>query len=157
MKTMYYVATVVRAYRLALDRYFDDPEEYVTDPKLVAEVGKVSHRHFTTGFFYGDPKGSAQNYTSSSYIKEYSFTGKVLSYDENTGSAVVEQRNKMDRGDVIEMFGPGESSFLQVLDEMYDNDTGEKLDSAPHAQQILKIRLDRAAGPGWLIRKRTEE
>lgn len=157
MKTMYYVATVVRAYRLALDAYFRDPDHYEFDPKLLDEVGKASHRHFTTGFFYGDPKGSAQNYTSSSYIKDYSFTGKILSYDKETHFAVVEQRNKMDQGDMIEVFGPGDGEFSQVLTEMYDCETGEKLASAPHAQQMLKIKMDNDAGAGWLLRKKIDQ
>ncbi len=157
MKTMYYVATVVRAYRLAIDSYFEDPAGYRLDPELYDEVCKVSHRHFTTGFFYGDPKDSAQNYTSSSYIKEYSFIGKVLTYDKNTGLAVVEQRNKMEKGDVIELFGPGKDQFSQVLTEMYDNETGEQICSAPHAQQVIRIRLDHDAAAGWLLRKKTDE
>ncbi|MBR2546956.1 MAG: U32 family peptidase [Eubacterium sp.] len=157
MKTMYYVATVVRAYRLAIDSYFEDPDGYRLDPELYDEVCKVSHRHFTTGFFYGDPKGSAQNYTSSSYIKEYSFIGKVLTYDKNTCLAVVEQRNKMEKGDVIELFGPGKDQFSQVLTEMYDNETGEQISSAPHAQQVVRIRLDHDAAAGWLLRKKTDE
>ena len=106
-KTMYYVATITRAYRLAIDSYMSDPENYQFDPELLDEVKKVSHRRFTTGFFYGNPGASAQNYSTSSYIKAYSFTGKVLSFDKETGYAVVEQRNKMDQGDVIEVFGPG--------------------------------------------------
>ena len=157
MKTMYYVATVVRAYRLAIDEYFRDPDNYTFDPELLREVEKVSHRHFTTGFFYGDPKGSAQNYSSSSYIKTYSFTGKVISYDERTGFAAVEQRNKMDVGDVIEVFGPGDNTFSQVLGEMYDLDTGERLMSAPHAQQMLKIKMEKSVGAGWLLRKKIDQ
>ena len=157
MKTMYYVAAVVRAYRLAIDEYFRDPDNYTFDPELLREVEKVSHRHFTTGFFYDDPKGSAQNYSSSSYIKTYSFTGKVISYDERTGFAAVEQRNKMDVGDVIEVFGPGDNTFSQVLDEMYDLDTGERLMSAPHAQQMLKIKMEKSAGAGWLLRKKIDQ
>ena len=157
MKTMYYVAAVVRAYRLAIDEYFRDPDNYTFDPELLREVEKVSHRHFTTGFFYDDPKGSAQNYSSSSYIKTYSFTGKVISYDERTGFAAVEQRHKMDVGDVIEVFGPGDNTFSQVLGEMYDLDTGERLMSAPHAQQMLKIKMEKSVGAGWLLRKKIDQ
>ena len=155
-KTMYYVATITRAYRLAIDSYMSDPENYEFDPELLDEVKKVSHRRFTTGFFYGNPGASAQNYSTSSYIKTYSFTGKVLSFDKETGYAVVEQRNKMDQGDVIEVFGPGKEQFSQVLDEMYDYETGERIESAPHAQQIIKIRMNGNAEAGWLLRKKID-
>ena len=157
MKSMYYVAATVRAYRIAIDRYYDDPEHYVFDQSLLDEVGKVSHRKFTTGFFYGNPGASAQNYSSSNYIKTYSFTGKVISYDERTGFAEVEQRNKMEKGDVIEVFGPGEHMFVQKLDEMYDLASGEPLKSAPHAQQKLKIKMAEPVKTGCLIRKRIDQ
>ena len=153
MKTVYYVAATVRAYRLAIDSYYRDPENYRFDESLLSEVGKVSHREFTTGFFYGEPGSSAQNYSSSNYIKTYSFTGKVISYDEKTGFAEVEQRNKMVVGDNIEVFGPGDNLFSHKLEEMYDLKTGEKVMSAPHAQQMLRIKMEHPVKENYLIRK----
>lgn len=154
MKSVYYVAATVRAYRLAIDAYYEDPESWEPDEELLSEVGKVSHRNFTTGFFYGNPGASAQNYSSSSYIKDYSFTGKVISYDGKTHLALVEQRNKMDAGDTIEVFGPGKALFTQVLQEMYDAETGEKLISCPHAQQMIRIKMDEPVKENYLIRKK---
>ena len=63
----------------------------------------------------------------------------------------------MDVGDVIEVFGPGDNTFSQVLDEMYDLDTGERLMSAPHAQQMLKIKMEKSVGAGWLLRKKIDQ
>ncbi|MBR3146551.1 MAG: U32 family peptidase [Eubacterium sp.] len=154
MKSVYYVAATVRAYRLAIDAYYDDPEGCKPDSELLDEVGKASHRNFTTGFFYGDPGDSAQNYSSSNYIKDYSFTGKVISYDEETGLALVEQRNKMSEGETIEIFGPGRSGFSQILREMYDAESGERLESCPHAQQMIRIRMDQPVRENYLIRKK---
>ena len=153
MKTVYYVAATVRAYRIAIDSYYRDPENYRFDESLLSEVGKVSHREFTTGFFYGDPGSSAQNYSSSNYIKTYSFTGKVISYDECDGFATVEQRNKMVEGDTIEVFGPGDNLFSQKLEEMYDLETGDRITSAPHAQQMLRIKMEHPVKENYLIRK----
>ena len=154
MKSVYYVAATVRAYRLAIDAYYEDPEGWKPDDELYSEVCKVSHRNFTTGFFYGDPGASAQNYSSSTYIKEYSFTGKVISYDEDTGTALVEQRNKMTLGDTIEVFGHGNASFSQVLTEMYDAETGERLESCPHAQQMIRIKMEKPVKENYLLRKK---
>jgi putative protease len=103
---------------------------------------------------YGNPGASAQNYSSSTYIKEYSFTGKVISYDEDTGTALVEQRNKMTLGDTIEVFGPGNTSFSQVLTEMYDAETGERLESCPHAQQMIRIKMEKPVKENYLLRKK---
>ena len=157
MKTAYYVATTVRAYRAAIDAYYADPDKYDFDDNLLDEVKKVSHREFTTGFFYGNPGASAQNYKDSNYIKSYSFTGKVLSYDNETCFATVEQRNKMVKGDVIEIFGPEMDTFTQILDEMYDAETGEPLESAPHAQQILMIRMKKPVKENYLIRMKINQ
>ena len=67
---------------------------------------------------------------------------------------MVEQRNKMSIGEEIEVFGPNADFYAQILTEMYDFETGEPLESAPHPQQMLKIKLDGFAAPYFMIRKR---
>ncbi|MCI2061360.1 MAG: U32 family peptidase [Eubacteriaceae bacterium] len=153
MKSMFYVATTVGAYRKAIDAYYDDPENYTPDPSWMTEVRKASHREFTTGFYYNKPTNEDQNYLTSAYTRDYSFIGKVLSYDEETGMAVVEQRNKMSTGEEIEVFGPGTDFFTQTLSEMYDEE-GTPIGSAPHPQQIVRIKLEKPAGYNFLLRKR---
>ena len=81
VKSDFYVATVVKAYRQAIDAYFADPEGYQTDPAWLEEVKKVSHRDYTTGFFFGRPGAEEQNYENSSYIRNYDIVGVVLEYD----------------------------------------------------------------------------
>ena len=95
IKSVFYVATVVRAYRMALDAYLQDPEAYVFSEEWFTELCKVSHREFTTGFYYGKPGSEGQNYETSQYRRDTVFLGVILSYDEKTGMALVEQRNKM--------------------------------------------------------------
>lgn len=150
MKSVFYVATTVGAYRKAIDDYYDGRP---FDRSLLEEVSKVSHRKFTTGFFYNKPSGEDQDYLTSDYVREYAFAGKVLSYDENSGMANVEQRNKMVIGDEIEVFGPGAPFFKQKIEVMLD-ENGEPISSAPHAQQIVKIKMDQPAGENYLIRKK---
>ena len=133
MKSVFYVATIVHAYRRAIDAYFDDPENYRVDPKWLEEVKKVSHREFTTGFFYNQPTNRDQNYQTSAYTREYSFVGVVREYDEKTGYAIVEQRNKMVLGDEIEVFGPDIDFFIQNITEMYDLESGEAVESASYS------------------------
>ena len=62
VKTEYYLATVVKAYREAIDKYFEDPENFKIDPMWLSELKKVSHRDYTTGFYFGRPDGNEQNY-----------------------------------------------------------------------------------------------
>ncbi len=150
MKSMFYVATVVGAYRKAIDDYMAGRP---FDESLLDEVGKVSHRKFTTGFFFSQPGAEGQDYLTSDYIRDYAFVGKVLDYDPESGLATVEQRNKMVIGDEIEVFGPGHPFFAQKISEMY-NDAGEPIESAPHPQQILKMKMEEPVGENWLIRKK---
>ena len=118
------------------------------------ELLKASHREFTTGFYYGKPGHEEQNYRTSRYTKEYSFIGKVLSYNEETGIAKVEQRNKMNVGDHIEVFGPDISFFPMTITDLADWESGEKLESAPHAQQILAMHMAEPVKPGYILRKK---
>ena len=153
MKSVFYVACVVGAYRKALDAYYEDPKGYKFDENWFAEMTKASHREFTTGFYFDKPTNEDQNYQTSAYTRDYSFTGMVKDYDENTGIAVVEQRNKMVTGDEIEVFGPGMDSFTQILEEMRDEEDNP-VDSAPHPQQILKIKMKRPAARNYMLRKK---
>ena len=152
MKSMYYVATVVSAYRSALDKYLADPENYTFDPSDFDELCKASHREFTHGFYYSKPTGNDQNYYSSDYIRDYSFVGLVREHDEKTGLTTVEQRNKFSVGDTVEIFGPHTPYYEEIIEEMYDEE-GNAVMSAPHPQQILRIRFRRTPGRDFIIRK----
>lgn len=154
MKSIYYVATVIHAYRQAIDAYYADPDNYSFDKEWLTELKKASHREFTTGFYFNQPTNEDQNYLTSAYNREYTFIGIVRSYDEATGYGVVEQRNKMTKGDEIEIFGPDISYFKQTLEEIYDLESGEALESAPHPQQMLKIKLDRPVKTDYILRKK---
>ena len=155
MKSVFYVATVVAAYRRAIDAYYEDPEHYVFREEWMAELKKVSHREFTTGFYFHKPTNLDQNYQTSAYTRDYTFTGMVRSYDPETGYAIVEQRNKMVIGDEIEVFGPHTDFFTQILREMYNED-GEAIQAAPHPQQILKIRMEQPVEANFMLRKKKD-
>lgn len=156
MKSPYYVATVVRAYRMAIDEYLADPSNYQFNPKWLEEVKKASHRDHTTGFYFGKPSGNEQLYTSSSYIRTYDFLGVVLGYNSDTGIATVEQRNRIFVGDKVEVFGPYKEHFNQIIEKMWDKDDKE-ISVAPHAQQIIKIKMDKPVEAWDIIRKPREE
>ena len=156
MKSAFYVATVVEVYRKAIDKYYEDPENYQFNPDWLTELKKVSHRDFTTGFYYGKASNEAQNYETSAYTREYDFIGKVLDYDKETKIATVEQRNKMVFGDEIEVFGPYTDFWVQKLDYLKDEE-GNDLEAAPHPQQILKIKMEHPVKEGFMLRKRKEK
>lgn len=152
VKTSYYVATVVGAYRREIDRYFADPDNYTFNQDEYAELCKVSHRPYTTGFYYHKPDENSQVYTTSSYIRDYELIGLVLDYDESTGIATITQRNRFFKGDEIEIIQPMKPYFTQTVDYM-ENEEGEAVDVAPHAEQILKIPVKEPVVKGAMLRK----
>ncbi len=141
MKTVFYVGTIVKAYRQAIDDYFNNPQIYQSKlDYYIKEVSKASHREYTTGFYYGKPSGNEQIYTNNSYIRTYEFIGIVLDYDKETKIATIEQRNKFSVREQIEIMQPN-GYFKQTITEMY-NENGNKIESAPHPKQIVKIKLE---------------
>ncbi len=156
MKSVFYVATIVHAYRQAIDAYYADPENYTFKEEWFREMKKVSHREFTTGFYFNKPTNKDQNYQTSAYTREYTFVGLVKSYDAETGVAVVEQRNKMVLGDEIEIFGPDIDFFTQKLTYLKDEEN-QDIEAAPHPQQILHIKMDQPVKPGYMLRKKKEQ
>ena len=141
VKTSYYVATIVKAYREEIDRYFEDPDNYVFDTRQYEELCKVSHRPYSTGFYLGKPTENEQVYTDSSYIRDYDLIGMVLDYDEKTKIATITQRNRFFVGDEIEIIQPKMPFIKQKITYM-ENEKGESIDCAPHAQMIVKIPVD---------------
>ena len=151
MKSVHYVASVVKAYRMALDAACAGTP-YEVRAEWTEELGKVSHRAYTTGFFFGKTTEEDQIYGSSSYEQTSDFVGLVHSYDAESGLATVEQRNNMKLGQEIEIFQPRGASFRQELREMWDAD-GQPITAAPHPQQIVRIRMAQAVEPSSILRR----
>ncbi len=141
-KSEYYLATIVKIYKEALNDYLEDPKLYESKKEYyLGELRKTSHRDFTTGFYLGNPDENSHVYESNSYIRNYDFCAIVLDYDNETKLATIEQRNKFVVGDELEHFSTEGNFNKIIINEMYNED-GEKVDSAPHPQQILKVKVD---------------
>ncbi len=153
-KSIYYVANIVRAYKIAVDYYYNN-KDFNVDESWLKEIKKASHRKFTTGFYFKKPDEHDQLYESSSYVREYDFIGIVLEYNEETKIATIEQRNKFSVGDKIEIMGP-DFFMTEIVIEEIINDKGISIQSAPHARQIVKIKSETVLKPYYLIRKLKE-
>lgn len=156
VKSEYYLATVIRSYRMAIDKYYEDRENYKFDPYLLNEIKKVSHRDFTTGFFYNKANESSQVYEDNSYIRVYDFVGIVLDYDRDTKIAKIEQRNRVFKNEELEVFGPGIKHFNIKIDFM-KNDKDEEIEVANHAKQIFYIKSDIDMEKGYMLRRKSNE
>jgi putative protease len=155
MKSIHYAATVVNTYRQLIDQYYADPDNFEADPELLAELRKISHRDYTKGFYYGKPEAEGQRYESSSYLRSYDFMGVVRDYDPNKAEAVVEVRNKIFKGDELELIVPGEKTFRVTAEYLLDEE-GEEIEAAPHPKQLIKIPLATEVPAGSLLRRQKE-
>ena len=140
MKSVYYVSTVVKAYRQAIDAYFQNPQTYTLDEKIFGEVAKVSHREYTTGFYFDKITSEDHNFETSAYKHTYDFIGIVMGYDDTKKQLIVEQRNNFGVGDEVELCPPEGENKKMVINEMFD-DKLEKIEKAPHPQQQVYITL----------------
>lgn len=138
MKSLYYVAAVVKAYRQAVDAYLESPKDYKFKDEWMDSLLKVSHRQYHTGFYFGD---NEQVVDSSAYVKNAEIVGIVREFDEATNIATIEQRNKVFDNDTVDILRSEGDIFSVVLKDMTENN-GEKIESAPRAQMLFKVRVD---------------
>lgn len=107
LKSIYYVGAVTRAYRKAIDLYFDDAKAYEKEKEsFLAEIRKTSNRGFTTGFYLNKPDPTTNNYETSRAKEEYRFVGIVVSYDKKVKMAEIEAKNHIEIGDHLEIVTP---------------------------------------------------
>ena len=137
MKSIFYVASVVKAYREALDSYFENPEGYESNPKWMELLMRPSHRTYHTGFYFG--KDNMQVYDSSAYERGYDIIGIVRSYEN--GIVTIEQRNKIVNGDSAEVMKPIGDNIHVHLRNMKD-ENGNEIESANKPQMIFTAEVD---------------
>ncbi|STA99714.1 peptidase U32 family protein [Clostridium baratii] len=154
MKSSYYVAAIVKAYRQAVDAYLADKENYEFKEEWMDILMQVSHRQYSTGFYFGE--NNKQIYENSSYIRNADIVGVVKAYDEDTKIATIEQRNKVLEGDTVQVLSPVGEVYTVTLNELKDQN-GEKIESAPRAQMIFEAKLERAVKVNDMLIKSKEE
>lgn len=155
VKNELYIATVIGAYRRAIDAYYKDKENYKLDSELVDELTKISYRRYTTGFFFGKPSSEDQVYDRSTYIQEYKTAGVVTEYNSETKEAIIEQRNRFFVGDEIEVITPNKPVYKFKIDKMLD-ENDEEISVAPHPQMIVKMKIDYPVEKYSILRKKED-
>ena len=147
-KSAYYAAIVTGAYRHVLDDVAAGRE---VDPVWRDEVEHVSHRHYSTGFFYGPP---GQYYENSRYIRDWQICAVVIACDSD-GNATLSLRNKFRAGDEIEVVGPDTKPFTMVA-PMMEAEDGAPLDEPRTPQMVFRMKLPRAVPPMSFVRHAVE-
>ena len=152
MKGEYYLATVINAYRRAIDEYYKIGDKYKENPLFITELKKTFHRAFTTAYTLSD-NDKTVNYDGSQSMGNSLFIANALGYDEEKGLSIIEMRNRFKVGDELEILSPNEY-FNQkfVVDKMY-NEKGEEVEDAKLVQQKLYIKTPFKLQEGDILRK----
>lgn len=147
-KSAYYAAIVTGAYRHGLDAVAAGEE---IDPVWRDEVEHVSHRPYSTGFYYGPP---GQYYANSRYVREWQVVALVMDCDAE-GNATLSLRNKFRTGDTVELVGPDLRPFAMTVGQMQD-ESGAVLEEPRTPQMIFHMKLPKAVPPYTLVRHAVE-
>lgn len=152
-KSAYYVSVITNAYRMAVDSYYKNPDNFKLEPWIHDEVFKVSHRKYCTGFFFGHPK-DCQYYETGGYIRNYTVVGVI---DEcKNGRIYATQRNRFFVGDEIEIFSPKTKPVTLKVSEIF-NENNESVESANHAMMKFSIPCDIVFPENAIIRMKEKE
>lgn len=153
MKSIYYIATVVRAYRNLIDEYLRTGK--VNYNYYEEELKKAESRESSTGFLLGQVTKDQQLYNQRSEKITKEFCGYVLDYDEQSNIATIEQRNYFEPGDYLEFFGPSLPNTTYQVTKIFSEE-GQELDAARHPQQILKIYVPFKLAKHDMVRRLTK-
>lgn len=149
VKSAYYIATVVRAYRRAIDSYLKDPENYKFDESLDKEVISSSHRPFTSGFYFGNPMGDGQYNNNQVAIPKSTFKGEV--HEAKDGRIYFTLKNGLNEGETVSVMGPEGDVIVEVKD--LRNDENKHVERANVPQTVYSFLYDKDASEGFYIRQ----
>lgn len=150
-KSSYYVSVVTNAYRCAVDELMRDPEDYRPARWILDEVKKVSHRQYSTGFFFGTPE-AGQYYDNGGYQRSYDVVAVAEGYRD--GRLIVTQRNKFAVGDTVEVLEPGKPPFVWTISAIYED--GAAVQAACHPMAQLELPCPHPTAEGAILRRAAE-
>ncbi len=153
MKSPYYVATVINAYRRAfkyLEESIKNNTKYVCPKELIEELENTSHRRYTTGFYLG---ANDKEYTLSSMPIQKSEFMAVVVEDAKNGKALIEQRNRFKIGDELVVLSPFDSFEKHIKVDNMENEKGEKIEDALRVQEKLYLFTNLQLKAGDILRK----
>ena len=155
LKTEYYLATVVRAYRMAIDDYYKDKENFNSE-KYLTELETVKTRGLSEFYYSNSNNQDIHDYSGQNENLKYEYGAKVIETDDN-GITTVEIKNKLSKGDILEVLIPGsmENNGFEI-EELYDVDTNELIQTINPGKkgQRVKIKIPFETKEGYIIRRK---
>lgn len=152
MKSEYYLATVINAYRRAIDEYYKIGDKYKENKTFYDELLKTNHRVFTTAYMLGGNTETV-NYSDSQSAGEKQFAAVVTEGTNDNGYFVAEMRNRFKKGDKLEVLTPGENFIKIIIVDKMTDENEEIIDDAKIVQQKIRIYSDINVSAGDILRK----
>lgn len=154
-KSAYYTAVVTHAYRQALDAYFAHPSPDFRVPDWVlAEMEKMSHRVYTTGFNFG-PLQNGQELNTGGYVRNWDVC--ALYRDQQGNRLIVDQRNRFFEGDILEVLEPGQKPYTLTVRDLVREVDGTRTEVANKATEVYSFAVDRPVSPDAILRRKRDE
>ena len=152
MKSEYYLATVINAYRRAIDEYYKIGDKYKKNKMFYDELLKTNHRVFTTAYMLGENKKTV-NYSDSQSAGEKQFIATVLEGTNDEGYFIAEMRNRFKKGDKLELLTPNDNFNSVILPLRITDEEGNDIEDAKIVQQKLRIYSDIKVSAGDILRR----
>lgn len=152
-KSEYYIAVTANAYRGALDSLAAANGSWTVPEWVMKELDKISHRPYSTGFYFGRPSGE-QTYESAGYLRDYIVAATVDGYKD--GKIIATLKNKFYRGQLLDCLEMGSVPFDVKADELY-NASGEAIDVAPSPMMQIQIPFERPVKAGAVLRMKADD
>ena len=150
LKTEYYLASVVNAYRNAIDDYIKDPKNY-DFTKYLKELEKTKTRGLTTFYFNDRSNKDFQEYEGKQYNPNFEFGGKII--ENSNEKIVVEIKNKLIVGDTLELIIPNEIKPYEFkIEKLWDTET--QFVNPGKAGQSVKMLIPIKVEKGWILRRK---
>lgn len=153
MKSEYYLATVINAYRRALDELYEKGSDYKKNPIFKEELEKTAHREFTTAYLLGE-NDRTENFNDSQSVGTHKFIASVLESTNGDGYALIEMRNRFAVGDVLEVLSPSASFNKKIAVDRMTDDRGEVIEDAKLVQQRIRLYSSIPLFAGDMLRKK---
>jgi putative protease len=153
VKSSFYVATVVKAYRAAIDAWMTDPDNWQPDPAWLADLQKTVHRPFDTGFYFSKPQQDAKISTDDLDMREAVVVGLVRAWLPESNLALVEQRNRILLGDQLELIEP-KGPFRPFTAETLLDLERKPIEATPHPRMLFYLPFTEAVPVDSFIRRK---
>jgi len=156
MKSLHYAAVTAAVYHKASENFIKNPDGYLPDPKLDAELNNISHREYTEGFYFGKAKDIQQSFKSSDYMSDSVYMGHINAVQDNNTYKIL-AKNTIKIGNELEIFTPAAHSIKTTVLSIKENDGTEITHTKGEREYYIKFEMKETADTFSIIRKNADD